>query len=133
MTNIVDKPWGREIYITPNNTPYAAKIINMKTGFRTSLQYHDKKTETFILYQGKATILWGPDKDHLQTEEMTLNKPYHMVPFFIHRVSALTDCIFFEVSTPETGTTFRVEDDYNRPDETEEIRNLPNRGWIEIK
>jgi hypothetical protein len=27
-----------------------------------------------------------------------------------------------EVSTPEIGTTFRLEDDYQRPDETETLR-----------
>jgi len=34
-----------------------------------------------------------------------------------------------EVSTPEIGTTFRLEDDYARPDETESVREAPGRGW----
>ena len=39
-----------------------------------------------------------------------------------HRLIGITDCDIFEVSTPEIGTTFRLEDDYKRPDETEEMR-----------
>jgi hypothetical protein len=34
----------------------------------------------------------------------------------------ITDCDILEVSTPEIGTTFRLEDDFKRPDETEELR-----------
>ena len=34
-----------------------------------------------------------------------------------------------EVSTPEKGKTVRLEDDYGRGDETEEMRQLPNHGW----
>ena len=34
-----------------------------------------------------------------------------------------------EVSTPETGTTYRLEDDYQRVNETEEVRSSSNRGW----
>ena len=30
-----------------------------------------------------------------------------------------------EVSTPEIGTTYRLEDDYARPDETEAVRTAP--------
>ena len=32
-------------------------------------------------------------------------------------------------SVPETGTTFRYQDDYQRPDETENLRQQTNRGW----
>jgi hypothetical protein len=34
----------------------------------------------------------------------------------------VTDCEIFEVSSPEKGVTYRLEDDYKRPDETEEMR-----------
>ena len=39
------------------------------------------------------------------------------------------NAIILEGSTPETGITIRYQDDYNRPDETEEMRKLDNRGW----
>ena len=37
-------------------------------------------------------------------------------------LSMMTDAVIFEASTPELGTTHRLEDDYARPDETEQVR-----------
>ena len=42
-----------------------------------------------------------------------------------HRLVGITDCDILEVSTPEIGTTHRLEDDYARPDETEAVRSSP--------
>jgi len=39
------------------------------------------------------------------------------------------NAVIMEASTPETGTTIRLQDDYKRPDETEDVRKLDNRGW----
>ena len=41
---IVEKPWGREIWIAHTDR-YALKIIEVKKGNRSSLQYHDRKIE----------------------------------------------------------------------------------------
>lgn len=47
-----------------------------------------------------------------------------------HRLVGITDCEVFEASLPEgDGTTERLEDDYQRPDETADVRQQPNRGW----
>ena len=34
-----------------------------------------------------------------------------------------------EASTREIGTTYRLQDDANRPNENEAVRNSPNQGW----
>ena len=44
-----------------------------------------------------------------------------------HRLLGITDCDVIEVSTPELGTTWRLEDDYSRPHETPEQRELERR------
>jgi hypothetical protein len=36
----------------------------------------------------------------------------------------ITDCDIIEASTPELGTTWRLEDDFARPDETPAQREL---------
>ncbi|HBP51203.1 MAG: Cupin region [Candidatus Shapirobacteria bacterium GW2011_GWE1_38_10] len=128
---IVDKPWGREIILTTPDLPYVAKILEIKAQKRLSLQYHDQKLETLTLFSGEANIIWGKDKDNLVTEKMIPNNGYTIAPNTIHRFEAITDCQIFEASTGEIGTTFRLEDDVNRPNETEEIRNSPNRGWTQ--
>jgi mannose-6-phosphate isomerase-like protein (cupin superfamily) len=126
---IVDKPWGREIILTTPDLPYTAKILEIKAGQRLSLQYHDQKTETLCLISGEANIIWGTDQNNLTTEKMIQKNGYTIVPNTIHRFEAITDCQIYEASTGEIGTTYRLQDDTGRPNETEEIRNLPNRGW----
>src|SRR3990167_6114255 len=46
-----------------------------------------------------------------------------------HELAGITDCDVVEASTPEIGITERLEDDYKRPDETEDMRKLKDRGW----
>jgi len=126
---IIDKPWGREIILTNPESPYTAKILEIKAGQRLSLQYHDKKLETLCLFSGNCNIIWGPNQTELKTEAMEPFNGYTVVPNTIHRFQAITDCQLFEASTPEVGTTYRLQDDTNRPDENEALRNSPNRGW----
>ena len=126
---IIEKPWGREIILSTPNLPYTAKILEIKAGKRLSLQYHDQKLETLCLFSGEANIIWGKDQASLLTEKMVENQGYTITPGTVHRFEAITDCQLFEASTPETGTTYRLEDDSKRLDETEAVRNLPNRGY----
>lgn len=126
---IINKPWGEEIILTETSLPYCAKIIKVKRGKRWSLQYHDQKTETITLIEGSARIITGQKTGDLKTELMKPEFGYTIMPLIIHRIEAETDCIILEASTPETGTTFRLQDDFIRPNETESIRNLHNRGW----
>jgi mannose-6-phosphate isomerase-like protein (cupin superfamily) len=126
---IIDKPWGKEVILTTKDLPYVGKIIHIDQGKRWSTQIHDQKLETFCCVSGQARLITGKDIDHLNQEIMAENQGYTIQTGTVHRIEAITDVIIFEVSTPETGTTFRLQDDYNRPNETEEIRNSPNRGW----
>lgn len=126
---IIEKPWGREIILTTIDLPYTAKILEIKAGKRLSLQYHDQKLETLCLFSGKANIIWGKDQNNLVTEAMNNSQGYTITPHTIHRFEAITDCQLFEASTPEIGTTYRLQDDTERSDETEAVRNLPNRGY----
>ena len=49
---------------------------------------------------------------------------YHIAIGQRHRLCASPeqDVTVFEASTPEIGTTYRLEDDFRRPDETEAVR-----------
>lgn len=125
----IEKPWGYEIIYTPDNAPATGKILHVIAGKRLSLQYHDVKRETLCLISGEALITLSNDKDEQVEVKMELHKGYHVVPGQVHRVTAITDIDFIEASTPELGNTFRLEDDSNRPTETEELRKTENRGW----
>lgn len=126
----VIKPWGEEVIFTPSNLNYTFKMLTIKKGRRISLQSHTEKIETFVLVEGKANLIVGVDTDHLETIEMTPKRGYTIDVNTVHRMEATDeDAIILEGSTPETGITVRYQDDYNRPDETEEMRSQKNRGW----
>lgn len=118
MQQIVKKPWGQEIILTEPGLPYTAKILCLKSGSNLSLQYHDQKTETLTLIHGQANLARGNQPGQLNTEVMASQTGYTIQPNTIHRIEATTDCQIFEASTPEKGTTFRLEDDYCRSNET---------------
>lgn len=128
FVNKVEKPWGYEIHWA--QTPeYTGKIIHINKGKRLSLQYHDQKMETQCLLNGKVVCWLDNQEGEYVPVEMELGKGYTVVPFQRHRLEAIEDADVLEVSSPESGTTFRLEDDYKRPDETEELRKAPDRGW----
>jgi mannose-6-phosphate isomerase-like protein (cupin superfamily) len=113
----VDKPWGYEIIFTPEDNPRVGKIEVIKKGHRFSLQYHTDKEETLCLFQGKAIIWLENEKGEIEKKPMKLRHGYHIKINQQHRIEALEDSYVFEVSSPEKGTTVRVEDDYDRSNE----------------
>lgn len=125
----VDKPWGYELIFTPKGQPYTGKIMHIEEGKRQSLQVHDQKEETYYLASGRGGVIMENSSGNMVEIEFETGQGYTTKLGQKHRLFAITDCDIWEVSTPETGTTFRLEDDYSRGDETEEIRKEPNRGW----
>jgi mannose-6-phosphate isomerase-like protein (cupin superfamily) len=128
-TTVIAKPWGQEIIYTPQDLKYTFKQIQINDGARLSLQSHTEKVETFVLIEGQADLVIGSDLEHLETIHMETKKGYNIPLGTVHRMIGVKNAIILEASTPETGTTYRYQDDYKRPDETESIRKMDNRGW----
>lgn len=119
----VEKPWGWEIHWVPDDRPYMGKIIHINAGARLSLQKHDKKTESWYVMSGRAKVIWeSEDGGGLLETELETGKGYSCEVGQRHRLAGISDCDVLEVSTPEIGTTYRLEDDYNRTDETPQER-----------
>lgn len=125
----VEKPWGYEIIFTQKELPYTGKIMHLEAGKRQSLQIHDKKQETYYLAMGRGGVLIENPGGEMDKVEFEMGKGYTTMVGQKHRLFAITDCDIFEVSTPEVGNTYRLEDDYSRPTETDEMRKDSNRGW----
>lgn len=125
----VVKPWGYEIHWVPEDKAYMGKVLHIKEGTRLSLQVHDQKEESWFLMSGRAKLIWDNPSGNLVETELQPGVGYTSEIGQRHRLVGVTDCDIIEVSTPEKGTTFRLDDDYNRPDETEDIRKDPKRGW----
>lgn len=118
----VEKPWGYELHWVPENMPYMGKVLHINAGKRLSLQVHDKKQESYWLMNGECNLILENNKGELESIQMVKGTGYTTQIGQRHRHQAVTDCDVIEVSTPESGTTIRLEDDYKRPDETEEQR-----------
>ncbi len=125
----VDKPWGWEIHWTPDDRPYCGKLLHIAAGRRLSLQLHDAKQESWFLMAGRAKVVWDDGTGEMVETELEPGLGYSVAIGQRHRLVGITDCDVLEVSTPEIGTTYRLEDDYARPDETEAVRHEPGRGW----
>lgn len=120
----VEKPWGYELHWVPEGMPYMGKLMHINAGKRLSLQIHDKKQETYWLASGECNLLMENKIGELEIIKMEKGKGYTTKVGQKHRHQAVTDCDIIEVSMPETGTTWRLEDDYARPNETPEQRKL---------
>jgi mannose-6-phosphate isomerase len=125
----VDKPWGYELHWVPEGLPYMGKIEHINAGARLSLQVHDAKQESWFLMNGRGKIIWEDNEGNIVETEMEMGKGYTCALGQKHRLVGITDCDIIEVSTPEMGTTLRLEDDYKRPDETPEQRKI-ERGEV---
>jgi mannose-6-phosphate isomerase-like protein (cupin superfamily) len=120
----IEKPWGYELHFVPIDMPYMGKLIHIKAGARLSLQVHDQKTESWLLINGQAACEWENHNGQLVKTELQPSRGYNLSIGQKHRLIGLSDCDIIEVSTPEKGTTWRLEDDYSRPNETPEQRAL---------
>ena len=118
----IDKPWGYELHWTPADKPYMGKLIHINAGARLSLQVHDKKQESWFIIKGQGKVIWESTNGELIETELEEGKGYSCALGQRHRLAGITDCDIIEVSTPEIGTTFRLEDDYKRPNETPQQR-----------
>ena len=113
---IVEKPWGRELWIAYTNQ-YAMKIIEIKAGTRPSLQYHRQKHEHIYVDQGRVRVELEQADGSMQVDEVGPGTVIEVIPGRKHRISALQDTRLLEVSTPQLDDVVRVEDDYGRTHE----------------
>tara|TARA_B100000963_G_C22582631_1_gene651592 strand:- start:802 stop:1158 length:357 start_codon:yes stop_codon:yes gene_type:complete len=107
------RPWG-EFFVLQENKSYKIKRIEVKPGHRLSYQYHNRRSEIWVIIQGKGTIILD-DRKIKYSKGDSISIPKGMR----HRIenNGSEKTIFIEI---QTGTYFgeddiiRIEDDYNR-------------------
>jgi len=111
--NNCERPWGR-YFVLEDNPKYKIKRIEVNPKSRLSYQYHKKRSETWIIIEGKATVtIEGKNKNISKGDTIVIPKTSK------HRIENKGDekLVFIEV---QTGTYFgeddiiRLNDDYNR-------------------
>ncbi len=110
---IVEKPWGRELWIA-HTDKYALKIIEIKKGTRSSLQYHVNKHEHLYVDSGVAQVEWENERGEMETLTLKPGEVIENKPGRKHRLTAAEDLRLIEVSTPELDDVVRIADDYRR-------------------
>ena len=74
-------------------------------------------------------MIWDDGSGELVRTELEQGLGYSFTMRQRHRLVGITDSDVLEVSTPETGTTFRLDDDYSVPTRPRPCRSAPGRGW----
>ena len=104
--------WGVEL-LTAHTAAYTGKILFRRGDptYKGRIQYHFNKDESFYLLSGRCILRWVKDGE-LQTLEIGPGEAFHIPRYARHSMIALTDCIFFEVSTPHFEDRKNVDDEY---------------------
>src|SRR5665213_1334232 len=110
----IEKPWGYELHWVPADAPYMGKLIHINAGKRLSLQVHDEKQESWFIIAGEGAVVWEDSEGKMIRTKLETGMGYSTKIGQKHRLVGITDCSIVEVSTPELGTTWRLEDDYAR-------------------
>lgn len=117
LPETLEREWGSEVFFA--RTPdYLGKILRMHAGTRGGLQLHAEKDETFYLLVGKAEVEYDPGDGSLVTMQMRSGQAIHAPPRSVHRVTALTECVFLEASTPHFNDRYHCESHYGLDEET---------------
>lgn len=108
-----ERPWGR-FYIIHHEANYKLKLIEVDPGEKLSYQYHQKRSETWIIVEGKGTVTLDG-----KINSFSIGETFLIPKGVKHRIEnkGKEKAVFVEV---QTGTYFgeddivRIEDDYNR-------------------
>jgi mannose-6-phosphate isomerase len=115
-SKIVEKHWGWERWLAEKGAPFGFKVIKIAAGHRTSLQYHERKQESYFILMGEGRLHYrrnhqAPD----EVVEFSSGAIGHVDAGTVHRVEAITDVILIESTTPDDGSdNIRIQDDLGR-------------------
>ncbi len=111
------KPWGHEAIFADGAHGYVGKLITVAAGHSLSLQLHRDKDETISIVSGEATFEHGSSVALLVRRTMGPGDVAHVPPGALHRLVAVSDVVFAEVSTAAPGwreDVVRLADRYGR-------------------
>ncbi len=109
----VEKPWGWEL-VWAEAEDYVGKLLFVRAGESLSLQYHERKDESWLVQEGRARLELGEVGGALESVEIAPGDAYRFRPRTVHRVTAIEDTTILEVSTSQLDDVVRLEDAYGR-------------------
>lgn len=108
---IVQKGWGYEL-IFASNDMFCGKILHFNKGEKSSMHFHDKKTEAWYVYSGRFNVTIIDTKDATRTTiVLTTGKSMHIPRLCLHQIESIEEGDIVEVSTSdELEDSYRVEE-----------------------
>lgn len=105
----VNKPWGCFEKLTDNEKT-TVKVITILAGNRTSLQFHENRSEKWYVLNGEGYAILEEKKKIQTGDEISIPKKA------VHRLEATTDMKILEISFGlfQESDIKRLEDDYVR-------------------
>ena len=111
LNNITKKPWGEFCDLAESKGKWHLKVIAIKKGRRLSLQRHIKRSEFWIVAEGKVQVKKGNKTYILNSQKSIFIKKKES-----HRIKALTNSVVVEISFGfhDEKDIERLADDYGR-------------------
>ncbi len=82
----VEKPWGHEL-ILAHTDRYVGKLLHIEAGHALSLQFHERKDETFFVARGEI-VLEVEERGEMVAQALREGESYHVSPGTRHRMIA---------------------------------------------
>lgn len=111
LNKITHKPWGVFHDLAERKGKWHLKMLVVKEGEQLSLQRHAKRSEFWIVAEGKVQVQRGNRIRVLTTQESIMIEKKET-----HRVKGLTNAVIIELSfgLHKERDIVRLEDDYGR-------------------
>jgi mannose-6-phosphate isomerase-like protein (cupin superfamily) len=124
------REWGTESLLVLAPHKYTLKLIEMKEGAKGGLQYHRRKDEAGVMVRGEMAITYDDGTGRLVVRNVAPGDVFHFPTGSVHQATAITECAYFEVSTPHFNDRVHVEGAYGIMDEA---GGLPSTHISEIE
>ena len=118
---VTDKPWGWEEEIVENydgKDPITVKILFIKEGEMTSMQYHKNRDEKIKVLSGMIKVDVMID-DKTTSEQLLIDKNRELLITrgIRHRLEAVEDAKILEIiyGKYNPNDVIRIQDKYGRP------------------
>ncbi len=122
------RDWGEE-HLVIHTERFTGKLLKMKKGTRGGLQYHQKKDEAGYLISGEMSVEYDDGSGKLLSRKLGPGDSLYIPPGAVHRETALTDCVIFEISNPVFNDRVRVEEKYGEKIES----GMPSTKLEDVK
>jgi mannose-6-phosphate isomerase-like protein (cupin superfamily) len=128
--SVGEREWGTEDILVHSPRNWTLKLIRMKEGAKGGLQYHRQKDEGGTMVYGTMRVIYDDGTGRLCERDVNPGDSFHFPAGAVHQSIALTDCAYFEVSTPHFNDRVHVEGAYGIE---EEAGGLPTTHISEIE